>query len=218
VGGDTSAGPVTFLAITAIGESDGPLLLRSAGHPGDLLAVTGTLGGSRGGLRLLRSRSAAISGEGAELVRVHRRPWPRVAEGQLLARSGVRCGLDMSDGLLGDAGHICERSGVGAILRIDRVPAPKALTRLFPDEWRELALAGGEDYELLVAGPGDVLERAREELLATTGTELTVVGELVEAPATGPAVRVVDEAGRPVQSRRSSWQHFSTAQREDSTE
>jgi thiamine-monophosphate kinase len=101
---------------------------------------------------------------------------------------------------------------VSAILQMNQIPAPGALKRLFSNDWRELALAGGEDYELLVAAPVDVLERARGSPLATTGTPLTAIGELVEADPTGPAVRIVDKAGRPVESRLTSWQHFSPLQ------
>lgn len=210
VGGDTSSAPVTLIAVTAIGESDGPLLRRSAGRPGDLLAVTGALGGSAGGLLVLQGQACPAPADAAELVALHRRPTPRVAEALVLARAGVRCGLDVSDGLLGDTAHICEQSGLGALLYYDQLPAPAALQRAFPEAWRDLALGGGEDYELLVAAPPEVLAAARAALQAETGTPLTVVGELTPPPREPerPLVRVVDGAGREVQPRARSWVHF----------
>ncbi len=91
---------------------------------------------------------------------------------------------------------------------LDRLPAPPALQRLFPDSWRDMALAGGEDFELLVAAPGDVLDRARTAIEITTGTSLTEVGDLAEPTRDVPVVRVLDEAGRDYRPRRVAWDHF----------
>jgi thiamine-monophosphate kinase len=215
-GGDTVSSPVTMLSITVLGELQGEALRRAAGRPGDLLAVTGTLGGSAGGLTLLEAGKAALDNpDAATLVRLHRNPQPRVVEGLTLAEAGVRCGMDLSDGLLGDAGKLAYASGLSAVLELSRLPMHPALWRRFGDaEARLMALAGGEDFELLIAAPPNVIDRAvalfgaRNQEPPTDGQllPLTVVGRLKEGePGT---VTVLDQHGQPVAPPRSSWDHF----------
>jgi thiamine-monophosphate kinase len=167
--------------------------------------VTGSLGASVGGLRLLEAGRRRRGG--AALLEAHRRPRPRVAEAAALVEAGVLCGMDVSDGLLGDATHICERSGLGALIDVDAVPVHQALRAEFGAEALALAIGGGEDYELLCAAPPDVVERTRIAL-SGIGTPLSVVGRLMEQPSTEPLVRLVDRNGRPVDLGRGSWDHF----------
>src|SRR4051794_11030961 len=134
-GGDTVSSPVTMLSITVIGELDGEGLRRASGQPGDLLAVTGTLGGSAGGLDLLEAGDAPDDDPDVEpLVTLHRRPRPRVAEGQAIAELGVCCGMDLSDGLLGDAGKLGYASGLSVILNLTALPMPPALPDCFGED------------------------------------------------------------------------------------
>ncbi len=217
VGGDTVEAPCTVISVAVVGEtlpaSPGeppPLLRRSAGRVGDLVAVTGELGASAGGLRLLEAAGAPPAAAAAAadvLLAAHRRPIPRVAEAAVLLAHGVRCALDLSDGLLGDAQRLAEASGVGVVLEAARVPIAPALQALFPAEALELALGGGEDYELLCAGPPAVLDAAAAALAARGGPALTVVGRLVPPPATGPGVQVVDAQGAPL-PLRGGYAHF----------
>lgn len=226
IGGDVVGSPTPFISVTLLGESRGPLLRRSSGRAGDLLAVTGWLGSSAGGLRLLlaakerapadlpgpalRARvDAELSSLAARtLVDAHRRPIPRVREGQALVELGVVCGMDLSDGLLGDTTRLCEASGLGARLSLEAVPVHPALQRLFPEECRQLALTGGEDYELLVAVAPDRLELVQRDLEEATGTRLTVVGELEPLREGSRRVRVLDAAGAELEPRGWSWEHF----------
>jgi thiamine-monophosphate kinase len=160
VGGDLSGAPVLMLStavfgILAAGPGPGPLL-RSGAAPGDHLFVTGPLGGSAAGLRLLRTGdvpgspgspgSAAVppGGASAELIRAYRRPVARVAEGEAARRSGASAAIDISDGLAASLRQLGEASGVGT--DVDAVPAATGATG------RE-ATVGGEEYELLVATP-----------------------------------------------------------------
>jgi thiamine-monophosphate kinase len=207
-GGDTVSSPVTMLSVTVVGELAGDGLRRAAGQPGDLLAVTGTLGGSTGGLALLEQGDAPLNNpDVAVLVGLHRRPMPRVAEGLLLAQTGVRCGMDLSDGLLGDAGKLAYASGLSATLLPHLLPIPPALARRFgEDTARQMALAGGEDYELLVAGEAETLAAASIALRERGLMPLIIVGRLEAGPA--GQVSVEDEFGVPLAPPRSSWDHF----------
>ena len=207
-GGDTVSSPVTMLSITVVGELEGEGLRRGAGQPGDLLAVTGTLGGSAGGLALLEAGAAALdNADVAVLMRLHRRPEARVGAGLLLAEAGVRCGMDLSDGLLGDAGKLAYASGLAATLDLLLLPMPSALVRQFgTDRARMMALAGGEDYELLIAAPEDVIDRAASAAFRRDAGEVTVVGRLDAGPP--GQVTVLGPGGEPIAPPRSSWDHF----------
>jgi thiamine-monophosphate kinase len=209
-GGDTVSAAVTMLSITVVGELRGQGLRRSAGQAGDLLAVTGTLGGSAGGLALLEAgQSSTDDLDVADLVRCHRRPWPRVAEGLALAEAGVQCGMDLSDGLLGDSGKLAYASGLSATLLLDQIPVPAALGRRFGQPAQLMALAGGEDYELLVAGPPATIEAASFALGERGLAPLAVVGRLEDGPS--GAVTVLDADGRPMDVSSGSWDHFRQA-------
>lgn len=206
IGGDVVAAPVVVLNLTVVGDSRGELLRRDAARIGDLLAVSGALGASRGGLELLES-GRQPNDQSGPLFEAHRRPRPRVAEAAALVESGVRCAMDLSDGLLGDAAHIGERSGLAAMLERERVPVHPALQAVFGEAALGMALGGGEDYELLCAAPADVLARASAALVRL-GTPLSVVGRLVERGPDDPLVRVIDPAGRPIRLDGASWDHF----------
>ena len=211
VGGDTVAAPTVFLSISVVGEVEGLGLRRAAGRPGDVLAVTGTLGGSRGGLELLEGGLIETDDPDEQrLIARHRRPWPRVAEGLVLSEAGVRCGMDLSDGLLGDAAKLAGASGVGIALRRDLVPVDRVLEKRFGGRARDLALAGGEDYELLIAAPALVVEQATAVLVERDLAPLTVVGELTAEPSAG--VRLLDHSGRPVRAEPTSWDHFASTE------
>ncbi|MGE3271868.1 MAG: thiamine-phosphate kinase [Chloroflexota bacterium] len=207
-GGDTVSSPVTMLSITVVGELTDPGLRRAAGRPGDLVAVTGTLGGSSGGLALLeRGDVAADDANASALLRSHCRPMPRVAEGVILTEHGIRCGMDLSDGLLGDIGKLAYASGLRATIRYPMLPVPPELVRTFGEERaRELALVGGEDYELLVAGEAEMIAACSLALRERGLAPLTPVGWLEAGPP--GQVAVVNADGAPVPTPRSSWDHF----------
>jgi thiamine-monophosphate kinase len=156
IGGDLShsEGGV-FISITALGESrNRKILCRSGGRAGDLLYVTGILGRSAAGLELLQAgRTHLRSGPQKEAVRAHHLPEPRCEEGLWLAECGmVRCMMDLSDGLSVDLPRMCAASGVGAEIQAASLPV-FAESRRWNCDPVELALHGGEDYELLFAVP-----------------------------------------------------------------
>jgi thiamine-monophosphate kinase len=211
VGGDVVSSPVFFLSITVMGELQGLGLRRAAGRSGDLLAVTGALGGSAGGLALLEATSATPDSPDARtLIALHRGPEPRVGEGISLAEAGLLCGMDLSDGLLGDCGKLAYASGLAATIQADQVPLPPALARQFPRDAVTMALRGGEDFELLVAGPANRIEEASRLLAERQLMPLTVIGRLSDgAPG---IVNVVDANGQPIDVPGGSWDHFRARQ------
>ncbi|MCI0582141.1 MAG: thiamine-phosphate kinase, partial [Chloroflexi bacterium] len=209
-GGDTVSSPLVFLSVTVVGEVPNGALRRGAGRPGDLLAVTGALGASAGGLELLEAGlMAAGTPDEQALITAHRRPGPRVDEAMQIAAAGVACGLDLSDGLLGDSGKLAYASGIAAVLEWEAIPVVPALERRFGDRARKMALAGGEDYELLVAGRPEAINRAGQGLAAAGLIGLSVVGRLIDGLA--GRVTVVDRFGEEIATEPGSWDHFAVA-------
>ena len=205
VGGDTVSSPVLFVTVAVTGAPPGgagsPLLSRSAAVPGDAVAVTGNLGCSAGGLRMRQDGLCLPADVSAHLAAAHDRPVPRVNEGVALARAGVRAAIDVSDGLVDDLGKLCRASGVGAVLRAGSVPVNGYLQTAYPGDAVEMALTGGEDYELLFTAPEDVLQRAQRGM----DTPIAIIGEVVAEPR---GVQVLDASGRPMELPSTGWDHF----------
>ncbi|HTY61081.1 MAG TPA: thiamine-phosphate kinase [Acidobacteriota bacterium] len=164
IGGDFSRAEAGIaISITALGESvNRKVLYRKGGRAGDLLYVTGTLGQSAAGLRLLESGCIHPKSRAQkEAIRVHQSPEARWKAGMWLAQSGlVRCMMDLSDGLSTDLPRLCAASGVGAEVRVADLPVFRG-SRLWGCNPDEMALNGGEDFELLFSVPkskGKILE------------------------------------------------------------
>ena len=201
VGGDITASPVFFVSVAMLGsrQGSGGLLTRTGAVPGQAVAVTGRLGSSAAGLRLLRRGGP---GDGPrELIDAHLRPQPRLAEGQAMAGASVSAAIDVSDGLVADLTKLCAASGVGAEIDASSVPVDAALSSAFPDEWMELALSGGEDYELLFTASAETVERVAGEADAP----VTVIGRTTEAAG---GVKVLDASGSPIDLRHEGWDHL----------
>jgi thiamine-monophosphate kinase len=193
VGGDTTAGPLA-IGITAFGEvPPGQALLRSGARAGDALWVSGTLGDARLALEVFRG-TVSLDGAAFDAARARmERPTPRVALGRAL-RGLATSAIDLSDGLVGDLGHVLARSHVGATLDADALPAGPA---------RACTLAGGDDYELLFSAPAarhDAVVAAAQQ----AGTPVTRIGR-IEAE---PGLRIVDREGRAVDVRVGGFDHF----------
>ena len=201
-GGDTCSSPVVMITVTVFGTEQDALLLRSNARPGDAIAVTGYLGGAVAGLKML-SRGLSPSAEiAASLRESFNKPTPRLAEGQLLVGHGIRTAIDISDGFLVDLRHICEMSRVSARIDVDRLPVLPPVRQVFGDKALEMALTGGEDYELLFTGDSDHITRIQAE----SPCPITVVGEITGG---NPGeIRLFDSSGNPVKIRQSGWEHF----------
>ena len=215
VGGDTSASPGGWTVnVTLLGIHPGEPRLRSHARAGDAVAVTGSLGVSAAGLYALeigldRARDAGLAAPRlGEITRAHLRPRARVAEGRWLGQApGVHAMMDCSDGLATDLGHICRESGVGARVRLERVPvapAAREAARALGADAREWAVSGGEDYELLLTCDPSEADHLSAGLVEATGTPLTVIGRI--EGAAGETV-FVNAAGAPV-AVRSGFEHF----------
>ncbi|MFP6570402.1 MAG: thiamine-phosphate kinase [Dehalococcoidia bacterium] len=176
------------------------LLRRDTMAIGDLIAVTGTIGDSGGGVRVLAD---GLFGEEADaLKRAHFRPTPRMAAGIGLVTQGVLTAMDVSDGFADDLGKMCLASGVAARVRMPAVPVSDALKACFQDDYTEIALAGGEDYELLFTAPPPVMNA----IAPTLGVSVSVIGEVIEGDA--GAVTVLDERGLPLEISGGGWDHL----------
>jgi len=184
VGGDTSGGPTRVLSLTVLGVAPGPgPVTRGGGRPGDDVYVSGTLGDSALGLRLLEAGGVVRTAPERFLASRHLRPSPRLALGAAIGAGGVaRAMIDVSDGLLQDLGHVARASGCGAELWAERLPLSSELVAVTAAEGIDpvgLALEGGEDYELLFAA--EPLRRREVFRVAQgAGTRVRRVGRLVE--------------------------------------
>jgi thiamine-monophosphate kinase len=182
-GGDVTRAPVLTLAVTVVGHAPDPedFVTRAGARPGDVLVVTGELGGAAAGLLLLED--PALSGDDA-LRRRQLDPTPRLAAGRALAAAGASAMIDISDGLAGDAGHLATASRALLVIEATALPVASGVAPVAAAADRDpldLAVSGGEDYELLAALPAEALTSAREKLAAMS-MPLTVVGG-VEAAA-----------------------------------
>lgn len=153
LGGDTTSSPDRLcISVTVLGRSDaGMSRKRCDAREGDLICVTGPLGDAAGGLKLILGRCERDD-DAQYLIDRHYLPMPRIAQGRLLADAGARAMMDVSDGIGSDLRHILAESGVGAEIDIDRIPLSAQLKRKCAQmgwDATELAISGGEDYELL---------------------------------------------------------------------
>jgi thiamine-monophosphate kinase len=215
VGGDTTQGPLN-ICITVFGEvPPGDALLRQNAQVGDDIYISGTVGDARLALEVFRG-SHAISGEAFEQARLRmEQPTPRVALGTAL-RAIANAAIDVSDGLLGDLGHILKRSGVGAQIDTGWLQAagafgearlPAGITPALADlPWNkrlEFALSGGDDYELCFTAPVNQRELVHAAAWETN-TPVTRIGRITAEQG----LMVLDPQGQPIAKRFASFDHF----------
>ena len=198
-GGDLAESPIALADIVLVGVVPvGRALLRSGARVGDLLYVTGSLGGAAAGLAKLASGGGRV-GRGAvqDALLRHLYPEPRIRQGLVLQRRGLAAAaIDLSDGLSTDLAHLCEESGVGAVVHVELVPVAEGASL-------EQALHGGEDYELLFAARPSI--RVPRSI---GGVPITRIGEVTLRKRARPAV--IAATGRimePLEPR--GWEHFS---------
>ena len=202
-GGDLAESPLAMADVVLLGAvPQGKALLRSGAQAGDLLCVTGSLGGAAAGLELLQRlqgtrRPARGRLENDVRLAAHLWPQPRIAQGLWLRRKvGATAAIDLSDGLSTDLNHLCQESGVSAEVDIQALPIQTGATL-------DQALHGGEDYELLfTVRPHTAIPRS------IAGVPVTRIGRIMKKHPSRPRVTLVEQSGRrPLPS--GGWQHFS---------
>jgi thiamine-monophosphate kinase len=203
LGGDTTGSKADLvISVTVTGEVErAAVLYRSGARPGDRIYLSGPVGDSGAGLDALLTRRGG--GEVDELVRRHLEPIPHLVQGRVIAASRLgHAMIDVSDGVAIDLSHICEESGVGAIVHEDTLPiSPElaAYSRHFGLDPTSFALGGGEDYVLLLTG-----EDSLGSVAATAGVRLFEIGRIIEEPRM--LLRRADGSASPLEPR--GWDHF----------
>ncbi|MBI4516945.1 MAG: thiamine-phosphate kinase [Deltaproteobacteria bacterium] len=202
VGGNVTGAAHLFISVTVLGEAGRRIITRAGARAGDEIYVTGTLGDAALGVRQLRQGQRT-----GVAVRRYREPQARLTAGAVLAQHNLASAMiDISDGLLQDLGHIAAASRCGAVVEVDRLPYASALRRLPPAQALQLALRGGDDYELLFIVPARRVA-ALEQLRRRLGCRVTRIGRClprrfgVELEGAGREVHVRGGGG---------WDHFAS--------
>jgi thiamine-monophosphate kinase len=198
-GGDVVVAPSLTVSVTVVGWADGEgqLLGRDGARPGDLLGVTGHLGGAAAGLAVLEEKAANGPHARAALARV-RAPTPRLNEGRALATARASALIDLSDGLAADAAHLAVASGVRLQVDLRALPIEQGVQEICAElevsPW-ELAATGGDDYELCFCAPAERREDVERTLRAVSDVGVTWIGRAV---AGKPGLSLVDARGEDV--------------------
>lgn len=206
-GGDTvsTPGPLTF-SLTAIGEVDqGRMLRRSGGRVGHALYLTGTLGDGALGLLVALQKLDVPTAHAASLIARYRRPAPRVALGPSLVGL-ANASLDVSDGLMADLAHLCQRSGVGARIDVASLPLSMAARAALETQPAliETVMTGGDDYEILFAADPSLAPQI-DSLAQRSGTAISRIGQLVD-PSDG--IKAHDANGAVLAFKQAGFRHF----------
>ncbi len=175
VGGNITRANQLSITITLLGEVETQAMRRDTARPGDKVYVTGNIGDAALGLRILQNKIPAVGSARNQLVKRFLQPRAQVAAGRKLARlQPTPAAIDISDGLWQDLGHILECSGVGARIISTRLPLSAAYRRVYGDDC-DLALSGGDDYELLFCLRNEISEAALRRHL---GVAVSCIGEI----------------------------------------
>ena len=203
VGGNIASASKTIITVTVLGSLESKsALTRSAAVPGDRVAITGYPGLSVAGLKMLKQK-LSFDAESSQLLRqAHLQPTPRINEGQVLLHHKVRAAIDISDGLIADLTHICKASKVSAKINKDAVPIHPILQSNFKSDCQQLALSGGEDYELLFTASSQVINQVKQAI----SCPVTVIGEITEG--TPGQVTLSDTSGKNIPWQQGGWEHF----------
>ena len=185
-GGDLTRAPALILAVTVVGHAQKPeqLVSRGGARPGDLVVLTGKIGGAAAGRLLLDDSELATAVPTSVAKDLRKRqldPSPRLQTGRALAAAGARAMIDLSDGLAGDAGHLAAASGVALQIEAGSLPLATGVAEVATAaglDPLQLAASGGEDYELLATLPSDALADASARAAAAGESSLTPVGKV----------------------------------------
>jgi thiamine-monophosphate kinase len=209
LGGDTTSSKTDFvinIAVTGLVPSE-QVLLRHTAKEGDIIILTGSTGLSGAGCDILIGQQDLKTEAAIAAIEAHLKPRPHIAEGRMLATSGAcTAAIDVSDGISSDLKHLCQDSGLGAILYETKIPIPPELTQLGkilkkdPIDW---VLNGGEDYVLLAAINPTKLQGVIEEA-EKNNWKFYPIGEFVA----GPQMQLLRKDGKTQEIVPAGWDHF----------
>jgi thiamine-monophosphate kinase len=208
VGGDVVSSPTMFVNLALTGhpstaaDGNSAWLERGAAKLNDFVCVTGPLGSSAGGLEVMLNGD--INPSGQILVDRHFRPTPRIDLGNKLVANGVRCAMDVSDGLVGDLEKLASRSSVDITIEMSKIPLATELIFIFGISAIELALSGGEDYELVFTAPESIIADMPGDLKQG----FSVIGRVTDDSESAGIVKVVDANGERHEPIRKGWDHL----------
>ena len=208
VGGDTVRSNKIIISVTMVGSYQeknisSPILplKRSNASPGDLIGVTGTLGCARGGLISYNKTLSTTQKNINHLQNAFSKPIPRIKDGIILSKYGATSAIDISDGLINDLEKLCLASNVSSKINTKNIPTDQILQTTFPRKFLEIALVGGEDYELLFTINPDSLQNIQEQCPST----ISIIGEI-----SPPSTEIIKIDGNPIPNhlRKQLWNHF----------
>jgi thiamine-monophosphate kinase len=204
-GGNISASENVVINVTLTGVAENDLMTRSSAKAGDLIAVFGYPGLSAAGLKTLKDQKNFDPQTAKLFKNAHLHPEPEMDAGAKLAACGVKTAIDISDGLLSDLAHICEASGISAVIHTQDLPAHPQLKQHFEHDYIDMILTGGEDYELLFTAPRQVLDTVME----TMKPPPTIIGEITADKA--GEVTVIDAEDKAITVDNRGWDHYKRA-------
>ncbi len=210
IGGDIVKSKEFFISISVIGQNNQTsTLMRSNAVPGDLIIVSGEIGSSAAGLKLISDFDISLYENESEksskflpFLTSHFKPEPQIELGGKILDCGITTCTDVSDGLLRDLSNICDSSKVSAIVNVDKIPTDTNLKSIFPNEWIQLCLSGGEDYQLLFTGNRNNIKQLQEN--ATS--QITIIGEITKISDT--QISLVDNSNNKIKFDHKGWDHF----------
>ena len=210
LGGDTTSSKEDLIINIVVQGTVGraQMLCRDAACPGDIIVSSGYLGDSKAGLHLILNNLPTDTEDFQALYRAHVLPEPHLDEGRFLAsQPGTHAGIDSSDGLSSDLGHIAEESQVGATLYSDKIPVSEALIKFcskFDFDPVEYALSGGEDYTLLCTIAPESAEETAVKFQAEFKRPLFLIGEINDQ--SGLTLTSPNGSSKPI--ALTGWNHF----------
>jgi thiamine-monophosphate kinase len=201
-GGNISASQNVAANVTLTGTAGKDIMTRSAANPGDLIAVFGHPGLSAAGLKALTGRKKIEEPDMKLLRKAHVHPAPGLDSGPRLAGCGVKAAIDTSDGLLSDLGHICEASCAGAVVYEQNLPVHHLIKKFFKQEYLDLVLTGGEDYQLLFTASPETMDNVMKRMKPVPA----IIGEIVSGKP--GQVTVLDAMGKKLAFNCKGWDHY----------
>lgn len=203
IGGDVVGSTKVFITLGITGTCHYSPMLRSTAQVGDLIGITGNLGSSAGGLKIILESISTDSTAANYLVSSHVNPEPCIEIGQTLIEHGVKSAMDISDGLVGDLSKLCSSSGVCAKIHTSEIPVSHQLKTVFQDDYLDMALYGGEDYQLIFTAPADIAYKVLKKLPPSAA----IFGNIIEGEH-GQVYVTDSRTGDNITNVKTGWDHF----------